>query len=287
MLKNRKIIYEIIALILFPIILHISGYLSGFITIYLYVFIIPVPLLAFLRTFISNSKKWPANLLKWFISNIIYIASLFFWVWIFYRNVGDLGEAALMFIVFPVGWLLMLFLSLIQTIFITIRKKIFCKEEIFPKKEALFIVLFFLALFVITISILFLILEREIIFPNEGTKALRITEKAKKKGAIEVCDKIADDFDKFLCYSEVAVFKNNEKLCEAVPDNNNRKWLCLKEIAVKKESPAICDTISDLQMVDVCYEEIIEKNGNIDLCIHFKGKPLPQLPQICIPYINR
>ncbi|MBM4177391.1 hypothetical protein FJ208_01140 [Candidatus Gribaldobacteria bacterium] len=144
----------------------------------IYFLFISAPLLIFLKFFLSSSKSWALNSLKWFVAILIYTTYLFFWAWLYARKLGDLGIGTMALLIFPILWIAVSLSSLIETIVITIINKKRSSQKIIKpiskKKKIIYGILLFFIMPLLIASIIVFAASKLILPPKDPyAKALR------------------------------------------------------------------------------------------------------------------
>ncbi len=98
---------------------------------------------------------------------------------------------------------------------------------------------------------------------DKDWKYLCYTKVAVSKQDISICDEIQKEHLKANCYSEVAASKQNLSICDGIPSQyigKEDEWLgdyhkviCYLEVAASKLDPSICEMIETAYWRDQCH----------------------------------
>jgi len=83
---------------------------------------------------------------------------------------------------------------------------------------------------------------------------------------IDECAGLNDEFDKSLCYTDLAVANQDPIICNKLSDKFGVKDNCLISVAIDKKEISICDKITIQYSKDYCYSKIGAAKQDLSIC---------------------
>jgi len=99
------------------------------------------------------------------------------------------------------------------------------------------------------------------------------------------CSSIQEEYNRYLCYVDLAVELKNQDICENIVENSYWRGDCFSFVASAKGEGEICDKVPNGESYkQVCLSDVIYATNNSALCNKVNESELGGLmPSVCLP----